>query len=123
MEPIDKAGLLNRVLGSRVAAKGLKSGAGGKRNAGAAEIAATDIRKKIANQLAAIDPEWPDAEQRSLEVHVRAALTEELGAAAASDPAFGSLVADVIEAIRLHPHYEMLAEYLCRQLQQAHNQS
>ncbi|WP_144408904.1 hypothetical protein [Chromobacterium vaccinii] len=118
MEPIDKAGILQRLLGGKPAAGSRKSAAGRK-----APDAAVVLRKQIAGQLRSIDPAWPDAEQRALEVHVRALLAQELGAGAASDPAFGGLVADVAETIRQHPRFETLAAYLRQQLQQAHKQS
>ncbi|MEW4339527.1 hypothetical protein [Chromobacterium vaccinii] len=124
MEPIDKAGILQRLLGGKPAAGSRKSAAGRKAPDGAkAPDAAVVLRKQIAGQLRSIDPAWPDAEQRALEVHVRALLAQELGTGAASDPAFGGLVTDVVETIRQHPRFETLAAYLRQQLQQAHKQS
>lgn len=119
MEPIDKAGMLQRLLARGRALEGHKSST----RSPAASVAAADVRRQIAKQLRAIDPAWPDAEQRALDLHVRSFLAEEFGSGAATDPAFGELVADVAEAIRQHPQYETLAAYLRQQLQQAHRQA
>ncbi|MGY8627991.1 hypothetical protein B0T37_21765 [Chromobacterium violaceum] len=124
MEPIDKAGILQRLLGGKPASGSRKSAASRKApDGGRPPDAAIVARKQIASQLRSIDPAWPDAEQRALEVHVRALLAQELGVGAATDPAFGGLVADVAEAIRQHPQFETLAAYLRQQLQHAHKQS
>ncbi|MBA4707111.1 hypothetical protein [Aquitalea aquatica] len=125
MEPIDKAGILQRLLGGKPATGSRKSTVGYKAPDGEnrAPAAAVALHKQIVGQLRSIDSAWPDAEQRALEVHVRALLAQELGVGAASDPAFGGLVADVVEAIRQHPRFETLAAYLRQQLQQAHKKS
>ncbi|MBN3005522.1 hypothetical protein JW897_17440 [Chromobacterium alkanivorans] len=122
MEPIDKAGILQRLLARNRLVEGSRPAA--QKSAPTAKAAGNaDVRRQIAKQLRAIDPTWPDAESRVLEVHVRALLAEEFGAGAATDPAFGGLVADVAAAIRQHPQYEKLAAYLRQQLQQSHKQA
>ncbi|POZ63779.1 hypothetical protein [Chromobacterium alticapitis] len=123
MEPIDKAGILQRLLARNRAAEGRKSGKKSSAAAVSRNGNAVDVRRGIASQLRAIDPAWPDAVQRALDVHVRALLTEEFGAGMATDPAFGGLAADVCEAISQHPQFETLAAYLRQQLQQAHKQA
>ena len=122
MEPIDKAGMLQRLLGQGLAKSGAKLAAG---RAAAPQSQAKagktpDLRKRIASQLRAIDPAWPDAVPRALEVHVRAMLTQAFGDDVASDPAFGGVLADVADAIRLNSQYDTLAGYLRQQLQLAH---
>ena len=125
MEPIDKAGILQRLLARNRSVEGHKAAAPKSAPTTSAVKASggADVRRQIAKQLRAIDPTWPDAESRALEVHVRALLTEEFGAGAATDPAFGGLVADVAAAIRQHSQYETLAAYLRQQLQQSHKQA
>ncbi|MCP1290377.1 MULTISPECIES: hypothetical protein [Chromobacterium] len=125
MEPIDKASILQRLLARNRSVEGQRpAGSKSAPAAGTAKAAGSaDVRRQIAKQLRAIDPSWPDAESRVLEVHVRALLAEEFGAGAATDPAFGGLVADVAAALRQHPQYEKLAAYLRQQLQQSHKQA
>ncbi|OHX12053.1 hypothetical protein BI347_00020 [Chromobacterium sphagni] len=115
--------MLQRLLGQGVAKSGSKLASGrvsaARQSAGGAANAPS-LRKRIASQLRAIDPAWPDAVPRALEIHVRAMLTEQFGGEVASDPAFGGLLADVVDAIRQHGQYDALADYLRQQLQLAH---